>query len=115
MQINGGTINISASDDGINGARKSTAYTVTVEINGGELTIVMGQGDTDGIDSNGNLYINGGTVNVTGQSAFDYDGNCEHNGGTIIVNGSETDTITNQFAGGMGGGPGGMGGPGFRR
>ena len=31
-------------------------------------------GDTDGVDSNGNIIIIGGTVNVTGQSSFDYDG-----------------------------------------
>ena len=70
----------------------------------------MSQGDTDGIDSNGDLYINGGTVDVTAQFPFDYDGTAEHNGGTIIVNGEETDEITNQFGGG---GPGGFGGGGF--
>lgn len=108
VQINGGEISISASDDGINGSSKSSYYTVTVEINGGYTTIDMGQGDTDGVDSNGNLYINGGTISVNANSPFDYDGTAEHNGGTIIVNGSETDEITNQFGGGMGGGPGGM-------
>ena len=114
VQINDGEISISASDDGINGARKSSAYTTCVEINGGSLNITMGQGDTDGIDSNGNLIITGGTISVSGQSAFDYDGTLTHTGGTIIVNGTETDQITNQFAGGMGGqgGPGGMGGQG---
>ena len=76
----------------------------------------MAQGDTDGIDSNGDIVINGGTIDVSGQSCFDYDGTCEFNGGTIIENGEEVDTITNQFAGGGMGGPGGelgeMGGPG---
>lgn len=112
VQVNGGSIRITASDDGVNAARKSTAYSVLFEMNGGELTIDMGQGDTDGIDSNGDLYINGGTVNITGQSPFDYDGAAQYNGGTILVNGVETNTITNQFMGGMGGfgGPGGMGG-----
>ena len=92
IKINNGTINISASDDGINAANKSTNYAVTVEINGGNITIKMGQGDTDGIDSNGNLYINGGTVNITGQSAFDYDGEAKYTGGTMIVNGEKITT-----------------------
>ena len=49
-----------ASDDGINAAYKSDAYAPTVEITGGNLTVTMGAGDTDGIDSNGNLIISGG-------------------------------------------------------
>ena len=105
IQINSGTINISSSDDGINGANKSDAYNVTIEINGGDITISMGQGDTDAIDSNGNLYIKGGTLNITAQSPFDYDGQAEYTGGTMIVNGTQTTTITNQM---MGGGMGGM-------
>lgn len=68
----------------------------------------MGAGDTDGIDSNGNLYINGGTINITGNSAFDYDGEAKYNGGTLIVNGQTTNTITNQFGGGMNGMQGNM-------
>ena len=110
VQINDGTIKIAASDDGINAASKSSSMDIWVEINGGYTTINMGQGDTDGVDSNGSIYINGGTVDVTGQSPFDYDKAAEHNGGTIIVNGSETDEISNQFGGAMGGGRGGKGG-----
>ena len=109
IQINGGDISISASDDGVNAAKKSSAYTPTFEMNDGTLTVVMGQGDTDGIDSNGNIIVNGGTINVTGQSSFDYDGTAQYNGGTIIVNGQQVTTIPNQFGGGMGGN-GGMGG-----
>ena len=115
ITINDGDITISASDDGINAARKSSAYTPTVEINGGSITITMGQGDTDGIDSNGNIVINGGTVNITGNSGFDYDGTAEYNGGTIIVNGQQLSYIPNQMMGGMGGMQGGMTGPGGRR
>ena len=103
VKINGGTIKITASDDGINAANKSSAYTPTIEINGGNITINMGQGDTDALDSNGNLYINGGTLNITGQSAFDYDLEAKYSGGTMIVNGETTTTITNQFGGQMGG------------
>ena len=114
IQINDGDITIQATDDGVNAGRKSSAYTVCVEINGGSLTVTMGQGDTDAIDSNGNLIITGGTINITAQSPFDCDGSVTKTGGTIIVNGVETDQITSQFGGGMGGfgGRGGMGGMG---
>ena len=111
VKINGGTINISASDDGINATNKSDNYSVVIEINGGNITINMGSGDTDGVDSNGDIIINGGTISVTGQSTFDYDGTGTINGGTVICNGSEITTLPNQFMGGGAGGgmaPGGM-------
>ena len=107
IQINGGTINIQASDDGVNAARKSNSYTVVVEINDGDITVVMGSGDTDGIDSNGNIIVNGGTIRVTGNSTFDYDGTAQYNGGTIIANGQQIAYIPNQMMGG--GGRGGWG------
>ena len=114
VKINDGDITINATDDGINAGNKSSDYSVKIEINGGNITIKMGQGDTDAIDSNGDIYVNGGTINITGQSPFDYDGTAKYTGGTIIVNGVETNQITNQFmGGGMQGGmqgqmPGGM-------
>ena len=115
--ISGGAVGITASDDGINAGRKSDSMSVRIEISGGELTIVMGSGDTDAVDSNGDLIISGGTIDITAQSPFDYDGSCSHTGGTIIVNGVQTDSVTSQMMGGgqMGGGgmngqPGGFGG-----
>ena len=110
VQLNDGTIAIAATDDGINASNKSTSYAVTVEINGGDITIDMGRGDTDAIDSNGNLYINGGTVNITAQSPFDWDGQASlSDAATVYVNGSRVTSLTNQFGGGMGGmGGGGM-------
>ena len=122
IQVNGGEISIEASDDGINAANKSSAYQVTLEINDGEITIVMGAGDTDALDANGNLIINGGTIDITANSPFDYDGTGSLNGGTVIVNGSQVSSLSNQMMGGgmggfgggpnggFGGNPGGMGG-----
>ena len=120
--ISGGDITIQASDDGINAALKSSAYTPTVEIAGGTVTITMGAGDTDGIDANGYLIISGGTISVNGQSPFDYDGNASFTGGTVYVNGQQVSSLSNQMMGGpgdmggfggqggFGGGPGGEGG-----
>lgn len=107
--INDGTIYIASWDDGINGAYKSSAYFPTIEINGGDITVVMASGDTDGIDCNGNLVITGGTIDVTGQSTFDIDGARTYTGGTIIVNGQQVDSIPAGF-----GGMGGRGGKGNR-
>lgn len=98
--IDGGEITISATDDGINAAQKTEDMEVFVEINGGTITITMGQGDTDGIDSNGDITITGGTIDITGMSAIDYDGTATFTGGTLIINGVESDTIPNQEMGG---------------
>ena len=79
-----------------------------MEFNGGNITITMGQGDTDAVDSNGSVYVNGGTLNITAQmSSFDYDRTAEFNGGTIIINGSEVSEIPQSMMGGPGGGFGG--------
>ena len=100
IQINGGAINIQSTDDGINAAQKSSAYRATVEINDGDITVAMGSGDTDGVDSNGDIIVNGGTISVTGNSTFDYDGTAQYNGGTIIANGQQIAYIPNQMMGG---------------
>ena len=115
--INDGNIDIYATDDGINASASSDSYETAIEINGGNINVEVGQGDTDAIDSNGSIYVNGGTINVTAQmSSFDYDRTAEFNGGTIIVNGSEVSEIPqSMMGGGMRGGMNGeMGGRGGR-
>lgn len=101
VQINGGEIDIYATDDGINATQKSS-YDVVLEINGGTITVKMSSGDTDALDSNGDLYINGGTVNITANSAFDYNGTGELNGGTVTVNGEVVTVLTQSQMGGGG-------------
>ena len=103
IRINDGKFDLSSWDDGINAAKKSSAYTPTVEINGGTINITMSASDTDGIDSNGNIIVNGGTISVSGNSSFDYDGTAQFNGGTIYVNGQQVTEIPNQMMGGRGG------------
>ena len=99
IQINDGDIVIDSQDDGINGAWKSSAYNATVEINGGNITVTMASGDTDGIDCNGDLIITGGYIDVTGRSTFDCDGSVTFTGGTVICNGTEVDSIPTQMGG----------------
>lgn len=85
LYINGGTINITAVDDGINVGDK-------LEINDGTINIDC---EGDGLDSNGDLIINGGTSIVSaGNNAngpIDYNeeesGVFELNGGTLIAAG----------------------------
>lgn len=107
IQINDGTFDIYSSDDGINGAQKSKSFgTPTIEFNGGYVKVAVGQGDTDAVDCNGNIIVNGGTIDVTAQmSSFDYDGTAQYNGGTIIINGTQVNSIPQSM---MGGGRGGM-------
>ena len=99
--INDGNITIDASDDGINAVTNTNAYETAIVFNGGNVNVSMGQGDTDAIDSNGSIYVNGGTINITAQmSSFDYDRTAQFNGGTIIVNGQEVSEIPQSMMGG---------------
>ena len=109
IQINGGEITIYAKDDGINASRKSSNFDLVIEINGGILDVTVGSGDTDAIDSNGDIYVNDGSINISANSAFDPDGTAQLNGGTVYVNGQQITEIT-EMMGGMGGmgGKGGM-------
>ena len=115
IQINGGTIDAQATDDGINASDKSSAYDIVLEINGGNVSINMASGDTDALDSNGSLFITGGTIDITAQSAFDYVATAAMTGGSVTVNGQQVTEITASMMGGgmmggMGGRQGGMSG-----
>ena len=89
IQINGGELDIRAGDDGLNAGRKSSAYRPTIEITGGRVTIAADSGDADCVDSNGDIRITGGALEVSGASAFDCDGTASFTGGTVIVNGKK--------------------------
>ncbi len=103
--VEGGTIDLVSSDDGFNGASASAAETDTggkggaamendsnvyVSIAGGTISV---NASGDGLDSNGSLYISGGTVEVSGPTnngngALDYNGTADVSGGTVVIAGS---------------------------
>ena len=115
ITINGGDITIYSTDDGVNAANKNAQQSeIFFTMNGGNLTVEVGQGDTDPIDSNGNIAVTGGTIKMTGQTGFDFDGTATYTGGDIYLNGEKQTEIVNSMPGGGGpnGGPQGNGGPG---
>ncbi len=103
LTINNGNITVNASDDGIN-AVDSDFTAAVMTFNGGTIDVTVGAGDTDAIDSNGDIYVNGGTIKITSTvSAFDYDEKAVYKSGTIIINGEQVDTIPENQMGGAGG------------
>ena len=94
VSIEGGTVSVQASDDGINASQKSESLTALIRITGGDITVAVGAGDTDCLDSNGSLEITGGTVRVTGNSTFDVNDSVSFTGGTVYENGRQVTTIT---------------------
>ena len=105
--IDGGDITVYASDDGLNASASAITTTgLSITINNGTLAVTVGPGDTDAIDSNGDIVVNGGTITITAPtSSFDFDGTVNINGGTVSVNGQTITTMPTQMMGGgaMGG------------
>lgn len=101
VTIGGGTIYVTASDDGINAAGGSDGDTdaqdhfqadsnAEIRFTGGYVVIDAGG---DGVDSNGNVYQEGGTVLVngpanSGNGALDFDGEYQMSGGVLVAAGS---------------------------
>ncbi|HFI0230767.1 TPA: carbohydrate-binding domain-containing protein [Streptococcus suis] len=93
ITINGGTLDVYGSDDTINAA-STTSTDIFIKVTGGDLKVAVGSGDTDAFDANGDIYISGGTIDVTAPtSAFDFDGTAELTGGTVRVNGEQISQI----------------------
>ncbi len=98
LTINGGNIKIASGNDGINTNEDEVSVTT---INGGTLDIkVTGTtGEGDGIDSNGWLVINGGTIiteacSASADAGIDSDMGIHINGGTVIAIGNMLDHIS---------------------
>ena len=104
IDISGGVIDITASDDGLNAAGGNDSSNSNgpgggdpfsadedayINISGGQITI---DASGDGIDSNGDLTVSGGTIFVTGPAndgngAMDYNGTATITGGTVVAAG----------------------------
>jgi hypothetical protein len=104
ITIHGGTLDLTSSDDGINGSDgsgggggagggpggSSAVSGVSVTISGGTTTVTSAG---DGLDSNGDLTITGGTTVVSGPTndgngALDVNGTFTISGGTLVAAGS---------------------------
>ena len=87
VEIGGGTIYITASDDGINAASDDESVNEHIIISGGTITV---DASGDGIDSNGTIYVTGGTLIVYGpttgaDTGLDADGGILIDGGNVFV------------------------------
>jgi len=72
---------------GFGGGMMDQAIDGALVVNGGIITVDSGG---DGIDSNGNIQINGGYTIISGtttggNAALDYNGTCEINGGVLLL------------------------------
>ena len=124
VTVYSGDIDVVASDDGVNAANstlgeRSDKYAINIA--GGDLYIDAG---SDGLDSNNDINMTGGKVEVYGadavmDAAIDYDGTFTLSGGTLFGAGMELGAGTQAYiavgetspsGGGMGGGPNGQGG-----
>lgn len=124
VTVYSGDIDVAASDDGVNAASStlgehSDKYAISIA--GGDLYIDAG---SDGLDSNNDISMTGGKVEVYGadammDAAIDYDGTFTLSGGTLFGAGMEPSAGTQAYiavgetspsGGGMGGGPNGQGG-----
>ena len=124
VTVYSGDIDVAASDDGVNAAsstlgERSDKYAISIA--GGDLYIDAG---SDGLDSNNDISMTGGKVEVYGadammDAAIDYDGTFTLSGGTLFGAGMEPTAGTQAYiavgetspsGGGMGGGPNGQGG-----
>lgn len=105
ITVNDGEIHVTATDDGFNAAGGNDGSSLNgrpgqnnfsesgdsyIRIAGGHIVV---NASGDGIDSNGSLYVDAGTVLVngptnSGNGALDYNGSAEINGGIFVAAGS---------------------------
>ena len=89
ITVSGGITTVGGNDDGVNACKGQE--TPQIIVTGGVLDVTVSpNGDTDGIDSNGNYTQSGGFVITRGPNsemagAIDADGSVSVTGGTLIV------------------------------
>ncbi len=100
LTINSGNINIVSGNDGINTNEDNVSVTT---INGGNINITVNgaTGEGDGIDSNGWLVINGGSVSAwacgnSGDAGIDSDMGIHLYGGAVFAGGNMLDRIAEE-------------------
>lgn len=118
VSVYSGDIDVAASDDGVNAANSDLGERsdkFAINIAGGDLYIDAG---SDGLDSNNDINITGGRVEVYGadammDAAIDYDGTFTLSGGTLFGAGMEPGAGTQAYVAvgetSPSGGHGGMG------
>lgn len=118
VSVYSGDIDVAASDDGVNAASSELGEhsdKFAINIAGGDLYIDAG---SDGLDSNNDINITGGRVEVYGadammDAAIDYDGTFTLSGGTLFGAGMEPGAGTQVYIAvgetSPSGGHGGMG------
>lgn len=118
VSVYSGDIDVAASDDGVNAANSDLGERsdlFAIHIAGGDLYIDAG---SDGLDSNNNITMTGGKVEVYGadammDTAIDYDGTFTLSGGTLFGAGMEPGAGTQAYIAvgetSPSGGHGGMG------
>lgn len=113
IDILGGTVNLTASDDGLNAAGGNDSSGTSgrpgqgdfaadenayINISGGKMSI---DASGDGVDSNGNLVVTGGETYVsgpsnTGNGALDYNGTADISGGIFMA--TDSGGMTQNFS-----------------
>ncbi|MBS6646279.1 MAG: carbohydrate-binding domain-containing protein [Clostridiaceae bacterium] len=105
IDINGGAIDITSTDDGLNAVEDTDSETAGNGMRGGSFAVsenayvriaggvVTVNALADGVDSNGHFYVDGGSLYISGPSgngdgALDYNGDGIITGGVVIAAGS---------------------------
>ena len=113
LALCGGNVEINSQDDGINVNEDNVSGAFFL---GGTVTIHAAQGaEGDGVDSNGFIVVDGGTVSVDNirvpDSALDSEDGIFYQSGTVLVDGEEQSLTAGSTVREIGGGPGVFGGP----